>query len=86
MSEPYNELMQVKMAIKAAERMVGQATMSMDENQLKAATDAVNEAKKQFQKALLYETGVDHQFLEVSAELIEKIEHQLEQAKSNDEE
>lgn len=83
MSEPFNDLMQVQMAIKAAERMVGQATMSMDEDQLKAATDAVKQAKEQYKHALMHQTGVDDQFFEISSELIEKIEHQLEEAKKD---
>lgn len=80
-SEPFNDLMQVQMAIKAAERMVGQATMSMDEDQLKAATDAVNQAKEQYKRALAYQTGVDEHFFEISSELLDRIEHQLNEAK-----
>lgn len=83
MTNQYNELMQVEMAIKAAQRMVGQATMSMDANQLKAATDALNEAKASFQKAVAFETGVDERFFEMSSELIEKIDVQLTEAKKN---
>ncbi|MDE5414405.1 MAG: DUF2564 family protein [Bacillaceae bacterium] len=81
MSEPYNDLKQVEMAIKAAERMVGQATMSMDEDQLQAATEAVQQAKKQYYTAASHQTGVDERFFEISSELIEKIDHQLEEAK-----
>ncbi|WP_096200475.1 DUF2564 family protein [Bacillus sp. FJAT-45350] len=81
MSEPYNDLKQVEMAIKSAQRMVGQATMSMDEDQLQAATDALNQAKQQYQHALSHKTGVDEQFFEFSSELIERIDHQLTEAK-----
>ncbi|OIJ12817.1 hypothetical protein BKP35_09600 [Anaerobacillus arseniciselenatis] len=81
MSEPFNDIRQVEMAIKAAQRMVGQATMSMDEDQLKAATDALNQAKKQYQDAVSHATGVDDQFFEFSSELIERIDHQLQEAK-----
>ena len=81
MSEPFNDIRQVEMAIKAAQRMVGQATMSMDEDQLTAATDALNQAKKQYQEALSHATGVDDQFFEFSSELIERIDHQLKEAK-----
>lgn len=69
------------MAIKAAERMVGQATMSMDKDQLAQATDAVNQAKQQYKRALAHQTGVDEHFFEISSELLERIEHQLEEAK-----
>jgi hypothetical protein len=81
MSEPFDDIRQVEMAIKAAQRMVGQATMSMDEDQLKAATDALNQAKKQYQDAASFVTGVDNQFFEFSSELIERLDHQLEAAK-----
>ena len=80
MSEPFNDIRQVEMAIKAAQRMVGQATMSMDEDQLHAAEQAINEAKKQCQYALAHATGVDDQFFEFSNELIDKIDHQLREA------
>lgn len=81
MSEPYNDLMQVHMAIKAAERMVGQATVNMDADQLEAATKAVEQAKRQYQEAVAHETGVDHHFLEMSSELLSRVEHQLTEAK-----
>ncbi|WP_078553479.1 DUF2564 family protein [Bacillus alkalicellulosilyticus] len=77
----YNDLKQVEMAIKAAQRMVGQATMSMDDDQLKAATQALQQAKNQFQHAISHQTGVDQQFFEISSELIERIDHQLDEAK-----
>ncbi|WNF35124.1 DUF2564 family protein [Bacillaceae bacterium IKA-2] len=81
MSEPFNDIRQVEMAIKAAQRMVGQATMSMDKDQLKAATDALSQAKKQYQDAISHEIGVDEQFFEFSSELIERLDHQLDAAK-----
>ncbi|OIJ20083.1 hypothetical protein BKP45_10445 [Anaerobacillus alkalidiazotrophicus] len=81
MSEPFNDIRQVEMAIKAAQRMVGQATMSMDEDQLKAATNALNQAKKQYKNAFAHATGVDDEFFEFSSELIERLDHQLTEAK-----
>ncbi|WP_088105392.1 DUF2564 family protein [Halalkalibacter urbisdiaboli] len=77
----YNDLKQVEMAIKSAQHMVGQATMSMDEDQLQAATDALNQAKQQFQHAVSQQTGVDEQFFEFASELIERTEKQLTEAK-----
>ena len=81
MSEPYNDLKQVEMAIKSAERMIGHATMSMDEGQLQAATDALNQAKQQYQDALSHQTGVDDKFFEFSSEIIERMDTQLKEAK-----
>ncbi|MFC5711826.1 DUF2564 family protein [Thalassorhabdus alkalitolerans] len=77
----YNDLMQVKMSIKAAERAVGHATESLDEDQLEAASNAVRFAKQQYQQAFTHQTGVDSHFLEVSEELLENIDHQLKEAK-----
>jgi hypothetical protein len=81
MSEPFNDIRQVEMAIKAAQRMVGQATMSMDEDQLKAATDCLNQAKQQYSDALSHATGISDEFFEFSSELIERLDHQLTEAK-----
>lgn len=81
MSEPFNDIRQVEMAIKSAQRMVGQATMSMDPDQLTAATDALNQAKQQLNDATRHATGLDDQFVEFSSELIERLDHQLEAAK-----
>ncbi|WP_308417925.1 DUF2564 family protein [Halalkalibacter okhensis] len=65
----------------SAEHMVGQATRSMDEEQLEAATNALNDAKTQLQKAMAHQTGVDEAFFEMSQELIAKADHQLKEAK-----
>lgn len=81
MSEPYNDIKELEMAIKSAQRMVGQATVNMDKDQLQAATDAVEQAKDYYQRAVSQQTGVDQQFLELSSELIEQVEHQLNEAK-----
>ncbi|BAB05870.1 DUF2564 family protein [Halalkalibacterium halodurans] len=77
----YNELKQVEMAIKSAEHMVGQATRSMDEGQLQAATQALEDAKKQYHDAFSHQTGVDQAFFEFSSELIDKLSHQLDEAR-----
>ncbi|WP_100408056.1 DUF2564 family protein [Bacillus solitudinis] len=77
----FNDLKQVEMAIKSAEHMVGQATMSMDGDQLKAATDALNQAKHRYQEAVTHQTGLDEQFLELAEEIIERTDHQLKEAK-----
>ncbi|NEU31293.1 DUF2564 family protein [bacterium LRH843] len=80
----YNDLKEVDMSIQAAEQMVGQATRSMDEDQLQAATNALQDAKNKLQKAVAYQTGVDEMFLEMSSELISKADHQLNEAKKDD--
>lgn len=80
MGEPYNDLMQVKMSIKAAERMIGQATMSMDHNQLNDAKRALNDAKHQYQNAIGNATGVDNMFLAHCGELISQCEQQINEA------
>lgn len=80
----YNDLKQVEMAIQSAEHMVGQATRSMDDEQLQAATNALHDAKEKLHKAVSFQTGVDEMFLEMSSELLEKADHQLKEAKKKD--
>ncbi|WP_347550239.1 DUF2564 family protein [Pseudalkalibacillus hwajinpoensis] len=80
MSEPYSDLQQIEMSIKSAQHLVGQATKSMNDNQLKAAQNAIDQAKQQFQQALAHKTGTNEQFYEFSSELIEKCETQLKEA------
>lgn len=75
MSNHFHELMQVEMAIKAAEKIVGQATMNMDEKQLQAAKNALNQAKLSFQKAAAHRTGIDEKFFNCSLETFSKKEH-----------
>ncbi|WP_096435214.1 DUF2564 family protein [Alteribacter populi] len=79
MSKPFNDIQQVEMAIKAAQKMVGQATMSMDTGQLETATNALNDAKRQLQEAVNYE--MSGELGEYSRGLIEKLENQLDEAK-----
>ncbi|MCA0988197.1 DUF2564 family protein [Guptibacillus algicola] len=80
MSEPYSDLQQIEMSIKSAQHLVGQATKSMNGNQLKAAQDALDQAKQQFQQAVAHKTGVNENFFEFSSELIEKCDTQLREA------
>ncbi|MDG5788477.1 DUF2564 family protein [Evansella sp. AB-P1] len=79
MSEPFDELHQVEMAIKAAQKTVGNATMNMDPEQLNTAMKAINDAKNQLNNA--YKHEMSSEFLEYSSGLIEKLEHQVEEAK-----
>ncbi|MCM3713470.1 DUF2564 family protein [Halalkalibacter oceani] len=80
----YDELKQIELAIQSAEHMVGQATRSMDEEQLEAATNALQDARNQLKKATAFETGVDQHFFEMSEELLAKADHQLKEAKDKE--
>ncbi|WP_026689727.1 DUF2564 family protein [Alteribacter aurantiacus] len=82
MSEPFNDIQQVEMAIKAAQKMVGQATMSMNPEQLETATQALNDAKNQLQQAVNYE--MSGELGDYSHDLIDKLESQLEKAKDEE--
>lgn len=79
MSEPFDEIRQVEMAIKAAQKTVGNATMSMNPKQLDTATKAINDAKKQLDLAMQYE--LSKEFINYSTHLLEKLEHQVNEAK-----
>lgn len=79
MSEPFDEIRQVEMSIKAAQKSVGDATMNMNPKQLENATNALNEAKKQLNLAKQYE--MSDEFMNYSSNLLKKLEHQLNEAK-----
>jgi hypothetical protein len=81
MSEPFNDLKQVEMSIKAAQKMVGSATMSMDKELLTDATQALENAKSQLSDARTNGTGVDEQFLSQQEYLLSQCEEQLNEAK-----
>lgn len=80
MEPSYNDLKDLELTIEAAEHVIGQATSSMDEDQLKAANDALNDAKMKLNNALRNRTGVDDEFLKTSQQLIERAEEQLKEA------
>ena len=77
----FNDLKQVEMSITAAEKMVGSATMSMDEEFLLNATRAVQDARTQLANAVEHQTGVDSEFLQLSEATLSRCEQQLLQAK-----
>lgn len=79
MSKPFNDIHQVEMAVKAAQKAVGNATMNMDPAQLENATKAIEAAKSQLQRAFQHE--ISEEFVQFSANLLEKLEHQVEEAK-----
>ncbi|MCE7792343.1 DUF2564 family protein [Salipaludibacillus sp. CUR1] len=77
MTEEYSNIEQVELAIQAAERMVGQATMSMDQQQLENATRALAEARRQLEQAKLMNLN-DH-LLQYSSSRINRLSHQVEE-------
>ncbi|MBB5174520.1 DUF2564 family protein [Texcoconibacillus texcoconensis] len=79
MSEPFNDIEQVEMAVKAAERMVGQATMSMDEEQLQNADQALTDAKEMLEFAKQHE--IEGEVRAYSEDMINRLDHQLHEAK-----
>jgi hypothetical protein len=81
MSEPFNDLKQVEMSIKAAQKMVGAATMSMEPEQLQQADSAIQDAKLNYSKAKKQSPGVDDTFFETAEELLSRCEEQLQEAK-----
>ncbi|WP_246941931.1 DUF2564 family protein [Bacillus pinisoli] len=82
MSEPFNDLKQVEMSVKAAQKMVGTATMSMDREQLDEATQAIQDARTQLSHARNNGTGVDEEFLHSQEVSLTQCEEQLNEAKS----
>ncbi|MCR6110923.1 DUF2564 family protein [Bacillus sp. A301a_S52] len=78
-TEDYNEIEQVELAIQAAERMVGQATMSMDATQLQNATQALEEAKQRLEEAKI--VNLNHDQWEYSNSRLNRLSHQVENAK-----
>lgn len=76
----YNDLIQVKMSIEAAQKMVGSATMSMDPDSLQNALQAVENAKNLLEDARGHSTGVDDEFLSKAGLLLSQAEHQVNEA------
>ncbi|SFA46906.1 Protein of unknown function [Parageobacillus thermantarcticus] len=76
----YNDLKQVEMFVKAAEKMVGQATMGLDKDMLEGAKQAVANAHAQLSRARRQATGVDEEFLSHYEQKLANAEHQLNEA------
>lgn len=68
---------QIDMSIKAAQKMVGSATMSMDKELLQNATNALQDARTQLTNA----QNVDSDFLQRSEQALSQSEEQLNEAK-----
>ena len=72
---------QVEMKVKAAQRLVGFATMSMDQQQLVDATTAIEQARTQLEKMKAVATDLDEDFLGMQETQLEQVEQQLLEAK-----
>lgn len=74
-----NELKQIEMSVKAAQKMVGSATMQLDPEAMQHAENAIQDARDLMNRSL--KTGVDEEFLSNQQQLLEQCEHQLSEAK-----
>jgi glycine cleavage system protein P-like pyridoxal-binding family len=73
-----NELSQIEMSVKAAQKMVGSATMQLDPEAIHHAENAIRDAKEIMNRSP--KTGVDQEFLLKQQELLNQCEHQLSEA------
>ncbi|AGT31667.1 hypothetical protein M493_06875 [Geobacillus genomosp. 3] len=76
----YNDLKQVEMFVETAEKMVGQATMQLDPEMLDHAERAVENARRQLNRARQAATGVDDDFFAQCEQKLTRAEHQLREA------
>ncbi len=74
-----NDLEQIKMSVKAAQKMVGSATMQLDPEAMEHAENAIRDARNLI--SMSPKTGVDEEFLAKQKELLQQCEHQLTEAK-----
>ncbi|MGM0873911.1 MAG: DUF2564 family protein [Bacillota bacterium] len=74
-----NELSQIEMSVKAAQKMVGSATMQLDPEAIHHAENAIRDARDIMNRST--KTDVDQEFLSKQQQLLEQCEHQLSEAK-----
>lgn len=74
-----NELSQIEMSVKAAQKMVGSATMQLDPEAIQHAENAISDARDIMNRST--KTGVDQEFLSKQQKLLEQCGHQLSEAK-----
>lgn len=74
-----NEINQIEMSVKAAQKMVGSATMQLDPEAIQHAQHAIRDARDLMGRST--KTGVDQDFLSNQQQLLEQCEHQLTEAK-----
>lgn len=80
MSQPFTNIEQIKMSVEAAKNLVGAATMSMDPDQLKEASQALSNAKASLTNVQSNNKD-DQQIIESSRQVITDIEEQLSEAR-----
>lgn len=73
----FNPQEQAEMAVKAAQKMTGHATMSMEPAALQAANEALQQAQKQLQSLSQSE---DEQFISQQQLFLNRCEEQLNEA------
>ncbi|PMC39263.1 DUF2564 domain-containing protein [Bacillus sp. UMB0899] len=74
-----NEIAQIEASVKAAQKMVGAATMQMDPEAMNNAEKAINDAKALMNQTS--STGFDQDFLTQQQQLLDQCQHQLSEAK-----
>ncbi|WP_243385187.1 DUF2564 family protein [Bacillus kexueae] len=74
----FNNRKQLEVAVDAAEKMVGSATMSMDKDLIQSAEHAIADARQLFNE---YSNDYDEAFLEEQQQKLTRCEHQLQEAK-----
>ena len=79
LSSGMNELSQIEMSVKAAQKMVGSATMQLDPEAIHHAENAISDAKDLMNRST--NPGVDQEFLTKQQQLLDQCEHQLSEAK-----
>lgn len=79
----YSDLKQIELAIQAAQHAVGQATHSMDPDQIENANAALKQAREQFTHALAHQHNMDNAFAAHSSALLDQAAHQLHEAEEN---
>jgi len=72
---------QVEMKVKAAQKLVGYATMSMDQQQLNDASIAIEQDRGQLEKMKQVATDLDEDFLGNQEAQLEQVEQQLLEAR-----
>lgn len=75
----FNERKQLELAIQAAEKMVGSATMSMDPETRESAERCILDARQLLDQ---YSNSLDASFLKEQEKKLHQCEHQLREAEN----
>ncbi|MDQ0228834.1 DUF2564 family protein [Metabacillus malikii] len=73
-----NDIQQIKMSVKAAQKMVGSATMQLDPEAIQRAEEAIQDARNIMNRS--QHTGYDEDFIQEQSSLLQQCEHQLSEA------